>query len=231
MLAKFFVTVLTRNAGVRRLGKAFGVAAVVPLPAEQNHQRERDEAIRIWMGDENEGCEHHCEIPVVDPAIGAASVFHKPSLKRTEKQDADHIAHAVCKSNEYEYSRVDDIGKIESSNDAVKRKPSHSDAEGALPRLETRSVFGRRDKIPRKLLLAARTFEFGGKESARHLDCVNDPYKCEKPMQGLGIFKQHFPSRGFLENINRQYADKHKRANHHFDVMHRGNARDLVVAH
>ena len=112
MLTELFVAVLTRNAGVGRLGKAFGVASVGQFPTEQKQKRERNEAIRIRMLNEYEGRKHHREIPVVDTAVGTASVFHKPGLEGAEKEDADHIANAVRESYEYQYSRVDNIRKI-----------------------------------------------------------------------------------------------------------------------
>ena len=111
------------------------------------------------MGDENERCEHHCEIPIIDPAIGAASVFHKPSLKRAEKQYADHIANAVGEGDEDQDARIYDTREIENSDYSVECKPSHGDSEGALPRLKARSAFGCGNEISCELLLTAGAFE------------------------------------------------------------------------
>ena len=112
MLAELFVTMLAGNAGVSRFGKAFGMASVIPFPTEQKQKRECNEAVCVRMRYENEGREHHCEVPVVDTAVGTASVFHKPGLEGAEKEDADHIANAVRESYEDQYSRVDNIRKI-----------------------------------------------------------------------------------------------------------------------
>ena len=38
---------------------------------------------------------HHSEIPVIDTAGSAASVFHKPGLKGAEKQNTNHVAHPI----------------------------------------------------------------------------------------------------------------------------------------
>ena len=160
MLAQLFVTMLTGNASVRRLGKAFGVAAVVPFPANQDRQRKCDEAIRIWVRNEDQRCEHHCEIPIVDSAIGTASVFHKPRLERAEKEDADHIANTVCEGDEDQNSRIYYIREIKDSDYSVECKPSRRNGEGALPRLKARSFLRGWDKISCELLLTTGTFEF-----------------------------------------------------------------------
>ena len=110
---------LTGNASVRRLGKAFGMAAVIPFPANQDRQRQCDEAIRIGVRNEDQRREHHREIPIINPAVGTASVFHKPRLERAEKEDADHIANTVCKGDEDQNSLIYDTGEIENSDYSV----------------------------------------------------------------------------------------------------------------
>ena len=111
------------------------------------------------MGNKDERGEHHCKIPVIYAAIGAATIFHKPSLEGAEKEDADHIANAVSEGDEYEYARVNDICEIEYSDRAVEGKPSRRDGESA-PRGLQFGFFGLcRDKIAGKLLLTTGTFE------------------------------------------------------------------------
>ena len=159
MLTELFVAVLTGNAGVGRLGEAFGMASVGQFPTEQKQKGQYDEAIRVRMRNEYEGREHHREIPVVDSAVGTASVFHKPGLEGAEKEDADHIANAVSEGDEYEYARVNDICEIEYSDRAVEGEPSRRDGESA-PRGLQFGFFGLcRDKIAGKLLLTTGTFE------------------------------------------------------------------------
>ncbi len=83
------------------------------------------------MWDEDERSEHHRKIPIIYAAIGAASVFHKPSLEGAEKEDAYHIANAVSEGDEYEYARVNDICEIENSDRAVEGKPSRRNGKRA----------------------------------------------------------------------------------------------------
>ena len=171
---------LARNAGICCLGEAFGMALVIPFPTEQKHQRERDEAISVGMRNEYERREHHCKVPIVDSAIGAAAVFHKPRLEGAEKEDANHIANAVGKSDQDQNSCIYNIGKIKRADRAVKRKPSRNNGKGALPRLKARLFGFGRDEIACKLLLASGTFKLRGKESASHFNGVNYPYHNEK---------------------------------------------------
>ena len=93
MLAKLLVAMAAGGVGVGRCGESLGMAVVGPFPTDQNRQRKRDEAIRVGVWDENKGREHHREIPIVDAAVGAASILHKPGLERAEKQDTDDVAH------------------------------------------------------------------------------------------------------------------------------------------
>ena len=110
---------LAGNAGVRRLGKAFGMAAVGPFPANQDRQRKRDEAIRIGVRNEDQRCEHHREIPIVYAAIGTASVFHKPRLERAEKEDADDVADGIGDRDQEENAAVDDVREIQRTDHTV----------------------------------------------------------------------------------------------------------------
>ena len=159
MLTKLLVTIFAGNAGVGRFGKAFGMAAVIPFPANQDRQRKCDEAVRIGVRNEDQRCEHHCEIPIINPAVGTASVFHKPRLERAEKEDADHITNAVCKGDEDQDACIYDTGEIENSDYSVECKPSQGDSEGALPRLKARSFLRGWDKVSCELLLTAGAFE------------------------------------------------------------------------
>ena len=231
MLTKLLVAMAAGGAGVGRRGESLGMAAVGPFPTDQYRQRKRDEAICVWVRNENEGREHHREIPVIDAAIGAASVLHKPGLEGAEEEDADHITNAVGEGDENENALIDDLRPIKQTDDAVEGEPRRGDGEGALPRLQSRCFFIRRDEIPRELLLTAGAFEPRWEETARHLDRVDDPDEREKPMHRLFAVEEQFPSRYSFENIDRRHAEKHQRADDHFDVMHRGNAGYLVTAH
>ena len=110
---------LARNAGICCLGETFGMALVIPFPTEQKHKRECDEAISVGMRNEYERREHHCEVPIIDSAIGAAAVFHKPRLKWAEKEDANHIANAVGKGDQDQNSCIYNICKIKRTYYAV----------------------------------------------------------------------------------------------------------------
>ena len=95
------------------------MALVIPFPTEQKHKRECDEAICVGMRNEYERCEHHCKVPIVDSAVGAAAVFHKPRLEGAEKEDANHIANAVGKGDQDQNSCIYNICKIKRTYYAV----------------------------------------------------------------------------------------------------------------
>ena len=86
-MAELFLAVCTGKAGIRVLGKSFGVKQDRKLPTDKKQERDTEKRPRVDVFYKNEWCEHHRVIPVVDPTASAAFVFHKPSLKRAEKQD------------------------------------------------------------------------------------------------------------------------------------------------
>ena len=134
MVAEFFLAILTTDALVGGFREAFGAQVEGDLPAKKQKKRESKERPCVGARNEDERCEHHCEIPVIDAAIGTASVFHKPSLEGAEKQDADHIAHAVSEGDENENACVNNMGVVQEANHRVEGDPDRSHSESALSR-------------------------------------------------------------------------------------------------
>jgi len=221
VLAELFVAILAGDAGVGALGETLGVSLIIPLPTEQEHKGERNEAVSIRVRNKDEGREHHRKIPIIYTAVGAASVFHKPSLEWAEKEDAYHIANTVSKSDKDKYAGVNDVCEIKRPDRAVEGKPSRRDGKGAPRGLEGGLFLFSRDKIAGKLLLAAGAFKLGGKESASHFNGVDYPYKRKEEGQSLAVFEKYPFPRCAFEYVKCGCAQKHKRADHHFDVMHR----------
>ena len=89
------------------------------LPAKKQAERHQNQAPGMGMSDEHQRGEHHGKIPVVDPTDGTAAILHKPGLKGTEEQNADHIAHAVGQAKEDENTCVDHVKVIKDAKDAV----------------------------------------------------------------------------------------------------------------
>lgn len=115
MQAELLTAVLARKAGIGVRGKAFGMEAKGDLPAQKQQDGHTQKRPRIKAWDKHERSKHHGKIPIIDTAIRAASVFHKPRLKRTEKQYADHIANTVSEADQNQYPRIYDLGHIESA--------------------------------------------------------------------------------------------------------------------
>ena len=159
MVAEFFLTVFATDAFIGGIREAFGVKTECDLPAQQKKERERQKCPRIGARDEDERGKHHREIPVIDAAIGAATVFHEPSLEGAEKQNANEIADTISEGDEDEDARVDDLQKVKCANRSVQKDPSRRHREGANARYEHGFGFARRNVVARKLLLATGAFE------------------------------------------------------------------------
>ena len=100
----------------------------------------------------------HSEIPIIDAAGRTATVFHKPRLERTEKQNADHITHAVREADQDQDPRVDQSDGIEQGDRGIACDPDGGDETGLFGRLYFRLLFVRRQIVFLKLLLATGTF-------------------------------------------------------------------------
>jgi hypothetical protein len=183
------------------------------------------------VGDKNERREHHCEIPVIYTAIGAASVFHKPCLEGAEKEDAYHIANAVCESYQDEYARVNDICEIKDPDRAVEGKPSRRDCKCAPRSLQLGLFLVSGYIIAGKLLLTPGTFELGWEKPASHFNGIDYPDQYQKEWKSLVVFKKNTFTRYAFEYIKCRNAKKHQRADHHFDVMQCRNTRNFIIAH
>ena len=85
VVTELFRTRCTGQAGVGVDGKPFRESAEGDFPAYKQQERKSKQTPRIQVWDEHQRREHHGIIPVVDPAVAAASVFHKPCLEGTEK--------------------------------------------------------------------------------------------------------------------------------------------------
>ena len=81
------------------------------------------------MRNEDERRKHHGEIPIIDAARCATAVLHKPSLERTEKQNADHITNAVCEADQNQEPPINEGNGVENADHGVEREPSDRNAE------------------------------------------------------------------------------------------------------
>ena len=83
VVAELFVAVLTGQAAVCVLGKSFGIFAQENLPSDQQKQGHAKQRPRIKAWDKDIRGEHHCKVPVIYAAIGAASALEEPSMEGT----------------------------------------------------------------------------------------------------------------------------------------------------
>ena len=223
VVAEFFLAVLATDALVGGFREAFGAQAEGDLPAQEQKKREGKECPSVGARNEDERCEHHREVPVIDAAIGTASVFHKPSLEGAEKQDADHIAHAVGEGDEHENACVDDVGVIQEADHRIERDPYRRHGEGAFARHKCGCAFVRRHIIARKLLLATGAFEVRREETESHFHREDH---ADTPKEPRGVFVAAKKSIAVLYSVDNIYdrgSEEEQRAADELDEMHRHN--------
>lgn len=223
MVAEFFLAIFATDTLIGGRRKAFGVPPSCDLPAQKQEEREGDQCPRIGARDENEGREHHCEVPVVDAAIGAASIFHKPSLEGAEKQNADHIAHAVSKRDKHKNSGIDDLCVVEHTEDGVESDPSRCHREGARTRLQDRRSFARGDIIAGKLLLATGAFEVRREKAKRHFHREDNADGPKKPGRVFIAAKKPVAVTYSIDKVYGRGSEKEQGAKDQLDEMHRHN--------
>ena len=98
VMTQFFFTVCTGKAAVCCFRKALRIKLVCNFPSDKQNDctSQYTQVKRVLC--KHQRCKHHCIVPVVYTAGCAAFVFHKPCLKRAEKQNANHITGGICKA-------------------------------------------------------------------------------------------------------------------------------------
>ena len=95
MSTQFFRAVFALQILIGLFGKPLGVPVECDLPPDQKCNGQSKKAPEITAPDKEQRGKHHCIVPVIDPAYGAAFVLHEPALERAEKQNADHITDRI----------------------------------------------------------------------------------------------------------------------------------------
>ena len=169
VFAKFLVAMLAGNACIGCFGKTFGMTLIIPFPTEQQHQRERDKAIRVGMRNEYERREHHCKIPVIDAAVCAASVLHKPGLEGAEEEDADHVAHGIGQGDQQQDAFIEDARVVQRTENGVQGDPGGKYREGHHALLIDGGGIGDGNIVFGELLLTTGAFQLVGEEPQQHI--------------------------------------------------------------
>ena len=158
--AKLLLAIRAIEALVACCREALGVQTVGDLPAQEERQRTAEQAIGVKTRDEYEGREHHCEIPIIDAAGGAATVLHEPHLEGAEEQNTNDVTDGVRDGDQDQESSVEDVRKIEDSEHGVEGKPDEGNERGrsgGLVHGRGTSFFG--VVISFELLLTAHAFQ------------------------------------------------------------------------
>ena len=160
MCAELFLTERTVEALVGCDREALGVAAVGDLPLQKKKERSAKQGVRIDVRNEDEGGEHHREIPVVYTTGRAATVLHKPCLEGAEEEDTNDVADREGERDQNKYALIEDAEEVEKAENGVERKPANRDKGGRFPRLVSWLCHsGDRLVIAFELLLTAHTLE------------------------------------------------------------------------
>ena len=192
MFAKLFGAVGAIETLVCICGKALGADLVGYFPTNEQYHGDNKEGCGEPMPEnKHKGREHHREIPVVYTAVRAAAVAQKPSVEGAEKENADHVAYAVGKADEYKYSAVEHIGHVKDTEYHIQGYPCGGAYKCTPPRNVFDLLSSRGLVITLELLLTAHAFVSGGKEAQYHFDEVNDPHDHKQKCLGTqGKFVQ-----------------------------------------
>jgi len=173
------------------------------------------------MRNENKGCEHHRKIPIIDPAFGTASVFHKPCLEGTEKENADHIANAVGKAYKNKNAGIDNPEEIKKTEQSVERKPRGGNGKGAFPGMPIGLGFALGLKVALELLLATHAFEPRRKKAEKHLYCINDPDNSQNKIFDPESAVAFGKAMNLNKNVDNKRREKQSRSIDQLEIMHR----------
>ena len=119
MLAQLLFAHGTGQGFIGLGGKTLRMKAEGDLPLCQNGQRHQYQAAGVIAADKDQRGAHHGKVPVVDAAGTAAAIAHKPALKGTKPQDADHVANAVSQADQHQDPLIDDVQVIQQADGTV----------------------------------------------------------------------------------------------------------------
>lgn len=228
MVAELFLAVLAVEAGIGGVRESLGAAAQGDLPAEQKQKGQAQQAPGELASDEHEGGEHHGEVPVVDAADGAASVFHEPCLEGTEEKNADHVAHAVGKADKDQDALVDDVQIVEETDGTVERDPHQHNSQRSFPGLQGRLTLPRRLKVSLELLAASHAFQLGREETACHFNGVYGPDDAEQPLILLVAAEEIAGVLDSVDHVDRAGQKQKEGAIDQLDVVEQADRRQFL---
>ena len=136
VVAELFRTMRAGEASIGRLGKALGMQTEGDLPHEQKQQGKPQKTPCVNARQKDERGEHHGVIPIVDAAGAAAFVLHKPSLKRAEEEDTDHVADRIKETDQKQDAAVDQLGIIKDADQGIQHDPNQCHKGSGAGRLQ-----------------------------------------------------------------------------------------------
>ena len=127
MGAKLFRAITAFEIIICIIRKPFGMQVECNFPADQQCDRQYEQAPRIFLSHKKQRREHHGIVPVVYPALTAAFVFHEPCLEGTEKQNAYDITDGIRAAQQDHDPVVQHACHMQSTEKSVKNNPDQRD--------------------------------------------------------------------------------------------------------
>ena len=151
------------------------------LPPYEQSDRQYQKAPCVCLADEEQRCEHHRKVPVIDAASAAAFVLQEPRLERAEEHNAYHIAHRIRSAKQYHDAVIEYAHHVQHPEYAVEYYPYEYHQHGSVVVVHYNIRLAGLYVIARELLLAARAFDLRREEAEYHLDDIYHPYKYDDP--------------------------------------------------
>ena len=221
VVAKLLFAIRTGKTSVRFFGESLGMAKGEYFPYGKKQQRDTEQTPSIQTRDPHERRKHHRKIPIIDATASAAFIFHKPSLKRTEKQNADHIADGIGKTDQQQNSLVDHARAVQKSDHQIERDPSRRHGENASIGSLGRNGSLRWNKILFELLLTAHALRVRRKKAQKHFRDEDDPYRAENDGIVTDLAEGRFRVTDTVHDIEARRRDQQDRAENQFEVVQR----------
>ena len=157
MPAEFLCTAGAGHISIGVLRESFRMQEESDFPDRKQNDSDPQKAPCIKPRHEEQGREHHREIPVVDPAGYAAPAFEEKHLEGTEEQDADDVGHREQGTKQKHEILVQDPDDIQSPEDPIEQDPcEHHECSRVIVRDDDFRLAGFLEVL-RKLFLASGT--------------------------------------------------------------------------
>lgn len=137
----FFLAVFALECGVGAEPEALGIFVPDDFPMDYNDEGHQNKAPGKKAFNEDQGGKHHCIVPIEDPAVDAAFIFHHQTLKRTPDDNADQIAYVKEQGDKQQALGIQYFVEIEEPDGCCHQKPGQENFQCADIALMNKMLF------------------------------------------------------------------------------------------